>query len=357
MKKIISILFLTLSVSFFIPLVFAQGDGFSQLSAPTEEVKLEGVVLEERDKIEVTSENRRGEILTIEQSFNSPNSPNPKTGDKMKVSIFKNPDGTEQIIITDFIRTNSIYFLFAIFIALVLLVGKKSGLGALVGMAVSFAVLFWFIIPRVTGGQNPVWITLVGVLFILPITFYLSHGFNRKTTVALVATFLSVCFTSLIALFFISVGKISGYANEQASFIQVARGGSFDIQGLLFAGIVISVLGILDDVTVSQSSIVNQLRLELPKAKVIDIYKKAMQVGKDHIGSVVNTLVLVYTGASLPLLILFTDNNIGFNEALNYEIIAEEIIKTLVASIGLILSIPLTTLMAAYYLKKEDGDH
>lgn len=337
----------------FINPVLAQENYFT----PTEEEKLEGVVLEDGKKVEIISENRKGETVDTEQSFNSPNSPSFKTGDKVKVSIFTNPDDSKQAFITDSIRTPAIYWLFALFIIAVLVIGRKQGLGSIVGMVVSFAVLFLFIIPRITIGQSPIWITLIGVLFILPVTFYLSHGFNKKTTIALVSTFLSVCFTSLIALFFINAGKISGYANEQAAFLQVARQGTFDIKGLLFAGIIISVLGILDDVTVSQSSIVNTLRKELPKAKVLDIYKKAMNVGRDHIGSVVNTLVLVYTGASLPLLVMFTDSSTSFNDAINYEIIAEEIIKTLVSSIGLVLSIPLTTFLAAYFLKKEDGNH
>jgi len=354
MKKIFIVIILALAFNLS-PEVFAQ-ENPDQYFIPTEETKFEGIVLDDGKKVEITSENKNGEILNTEQSFNAPNSPTFKTGDKVKLSIYENPDGTEQVFITDFTRTNSIYWLFAIFIILVLMIGKKSGLGSIIGMIVSFAVLFVFILPQITAGNNPVWVTLVGVLFILPVTFYLSHGINRKTTIALVSTFLSVCFTSTLALIFINYSKLSGYANEQAGFIQLSRNGNFDIQGLLFAGIIISVLGILDDVTVSQSSIVNQLKIELPKAKVWDIYKKAMNIGRDHIGSVVNTLVLVYTGASLPLLIMFTDNSIGFNEAINFEIIAEEIVKTLVASIGLVLSIPLTTILAAYFLTKEEND-
>lgn len=320
---------------------------------PTKEVKMEAVVLEDGKKVEITSGEKEGQTLETQQSFNAPNSPVFKTGDKVKISIYKNPDGTEQVFITDYVRTTPLYLLFAVFIILVLLVGKKQGFGAIAGMAVSFAVLFLFIIPQITNGTNPVWVTLIGVLFILPVTFYLSHGANKKTTVAMVSTFLSVCFTSLLALLFINTAKISGYANEQAGFIQVSRGGNFDIKGLLFAGIVISVLGILDDVTVSQASIINQLKKDSPKTKIWDLYKKAMNIGRDHISSVVNTLVLVYTGASLPLLVLFTDSSIGFADAVNNEIVAEEIIKTLVASIGLILSIPLTTFLAAYYLGND----
>ena len=352
MKKILTIIFCLIFLSTPCP-AFALSDHF----ASVQEEKLEGLVLEDGKKVKITSQNRNGEILNTEQPLTGPNAPSFKPGDKVKVSIFENPDGSKQTFITDFIRITPLYWLFGFFLLLVLIVGRRSGFGSVIGMGISFLVLFWFIIPGITAGQNSVWITLIGVLFILPATFYLSHGFNKKTTVALVSTFLSVCFTSLLALFFINAGKISGYANEQAGFIQVARGGTFDIQGLLFAGILISVLGILDDVTVSQASIVNQLRLELPKAKIMDIYKKAMNVGRDHIGSVVNTLVLVYTGASLPLLVLFTDNSIGFNEALNTEIVAEEVIKTLVASIGLVLSIPLTTLMASFFLKDENGNN
>jgi uncharacterized membrane protein len=350
------IVFFAAFAVFFSAQTFAQ-EGFSGYANAPEEIKLEGIVLDNGRSVKITSPSNSGEIVNTEEALNSPGNPRYKTGDNVKVSIYKNPDGSQQNFITDFIRTPAVYLIFGIFVLLVLLVARKAGLGALVGMAVTFAVVFYFILPRVTAGQNPVWVTLIGVFFMLPATFYLSHGLNRKTTIALVSTFISVCFTSLLALFFINFGKISGYANEQAGFLQVARGGHFDIQGLLFAGIVISILGVLDDVTISQASVVNQLRIAAPKIKVMDLYYKAMKVGRDHIGSVVNTLVLVYTGAALPLLVIFTDRNIGFEEALNYEIIAEEIIKTLVASIGLVLSIPLTTLLAALFLKKEDGNN
>lgn len=322
-------------------------------SIPTTEEKLEGIVLDDGKKVEITSEDKKGKILETEQSFTSPNTPTFNNGEKVIVSTFTNPDGTKQTFITDFIRTPAIHWLLLIFIALVIIVGKKSGLGSIIGMGFSFAVLFFFIVPQITSGQNPIWITLIGVLLLLPLNFYLSHGLNRKTTIALVSTFLSVCLTSILSVIFINSAKISGYANEQAGFIQLSRNGNFDIQGLLFAGIVISVIGILDDVTVSQSSIVNQLKKELPKAGTMELYKKAMNIGRDHIGSVVNTLVLVYAGASLPLLVLFTDSSMSFNEALNYEIVAEEVVKTLVSSIGLVISIPLTTLLAAYFLKNE----
>lgn len=356
MLKKFSVL-LILGSLLFTPTVFAR-QNLDQMTdpylLPTEEVKMEGIVLEDGRKVEIISGEKSGQTLETEQSFNTPNTPSFTTGDKVKVSIYKNPDGTQQIFISDYVRTTPLYLLFAVFIILVLLVGKKQGLGAIAGMAVSFGTLFLFIIPQITNGTNPVWVTLIGVLFILPVTFYLSHGANKKTTIAMVSTFLSVCFTSLLALLLINTAKISGYANEQAGFIQFARGGNFDIQGLLFAGIVISVLGILDDVTVSQASIVNELKKDSPKAKAWEIYKRAMNVGRDHISSVVNTLVLVYTGASLPLLVLFTDNSIGFADAINNEIVAEEIVKTLVASIGLILSIPLTTYLAAFFLKSEE---
>ena len=135
-------------------------------------------------------------------------------------------------------------------------------------------------------------------------------------------------------------------------FLQVAKQGTLNIQGLLLAGIIIGLLGILDDVTVSQSSVVFELKKTNPSLKIAELYSKAMNVGKDHIASVVNTLVLVYAGAALPLLLLFINNPMPYEQVVNFEIISEEIVRTLVASIGLILSIPLTTLLASWIVGK-----
>lgn len=261
----------------------------------------------------------------------------------------------ETYLIADQVRTDALLILFAIFIILVLLISKWRGIGSLLGMAVSFVVIIYFILPRIAGGENPILIAILGSLIIIPATFYPSHGINRKTTIAVLSTILALVTTGLLANFFISLAKLSGLASEEAGFLQAMYPDLINMQGLLLAGIIIGVLGVLDDVTVSQASIVEQLKGANKELRTTEIFQRAMQVGHDHISSMVNTLVLVYAGASLPLLLLFNDAAKPFTELINHEIIADEIVRTLVGSIGLILAVPISTFLAALFVEGKDG--
>ena len=260
----------------------------------------------------------------------------------------------ETFLIADQIRTDALLMLFIIFIALVLIISKWRGIGSLLGMAVSFVVIIYFILPKIAGGENPILIAILGSLIIIPATFYPSHGINRKTTIAVLSTILALVTTGLLANFFISLAKLSGLASEEAGFLQAMYPDLINMQGLLLAGIIIGVLGVLDDVTVSQASIVEQLKGANQELRATEIFQRAMQVGHDHISSMVNTLVLVYAGASLPLLLLFNDAAKPFTELINHEIIADEIVRTLVGSIGLILAVPISTFLAALFVEGKD---
>lgn len=305
-------------------------------------------------KLELLILNGKDQKIIVENG-NIPVSNNPKfkLGDIVVVSAMKDQTNNDLYIITDFVRRDALIWLFVIFITLTILVGKKRGLTSIIGMGISFLIIFKFILPQISGGQNPIFIAIVASIFIIPITFYLSHGLNKKTTAAVLGTFIALIITGLLANFFVEIAKLSGFASEEAGFLQVAKQGLINIKGLLLAGIIVSSLGILDDITISQSSIVYQLKKATPNIPIKVLYEKAMEVGKDHIASVVNTLVLVYTGAALPLLLLFIDNPRPFGEIINYEIVAEEVVKTLVASIGLILAVPITTLISALFISIE----
>ncbi|MFH1959616.1 MAG: YibE/F family protein, partial [Patescibacteria group bacterium] len=172
-----------------------------------------------------------------------------------------------------------------------------------------------------------------------------------------VATFISLVITGLLAVYFVDVTHLTGFASEEAGFLQVERQGSIDIRGLLLAGIIISTLGILDDVTIGQASVVKQLKKANPKISFLELFKNGMKVGQDHISSMVNTLVLVYSGSALPLLLLFFDSQKTFVDILEFELIAEEIVRMLVGSIGLVLAAPLATIMAAYIFSKGKNDN
>jgi uncharacterized membrane protein len=285
----------------------------------------------------------------------SVNTPRYKVGDKVIISYSKDLEGGGVFYITDFIRRESLVWLFLIFMVLTVTIARRRGLLSLLGMGISFLVIFFLILPRILAGADPVETAILGSLIIIPITFFLSHGFNKKTVVAIAGTVLALVITAILAGVFVEAAKLTGFASEEAGFLQTAKGSLINIKGLLLAGIIIGVLGVLDDITISQSAIVFQLKEANEKLRLGELYRRAMSVGQDHISSMVNTLVLVYTGAALPLFLLFIDNPHPFFEIINYEVVAEEIVRMLVGSIGLILAVPMTTLIAV--LVSEEIKH
>ena len=276
-----------------------------------------------------------------------------KAGDRVMILFGKDFEGNDSFYIIDYIRRGSLTWLFLIFVVLTVVIAKWRGLLSLVGMGISFLVIFSFILPGISSGQSPVGIAILGSLIIVPVSFFLSHGFNQKTVVAIGGTFIALVITGILSGVFVEAAKLTGFASEEAAFLQVERQGALNIRGLLLAGIIIGVLGVLDDITVSQSAIVFQLKETDKKLKFNELYRRAMNVGRDHISSMVNTLVLVYTGAALPLLLLFVGNPHPFSEIINYEIIADEVVRTLVGSIGLILAVPITTFIASLVVEKK----
>jgi len=253
---------------------------------------------------------------------------------------------TEKHIITDYYRANFLIFLFIVFVVLSVLIGKKYGFYSILAMGFSFLVIFKFILPQIVYGRNPVFITVLASLFIIPVTFYLSHGFNKKTHIAVISTIITLVVTSIITAVSVNAAHLTGYSSDEAMFLQIGNQ-SINMKGILLAGIVIGFLGVLDDVTVSQSSVVEQLKKSNKNLSTLELYSSAIKVGRDHISSMTNTLVLVYAGASLPLLLLFINNPQPFGQVISMELIADEIVRTLVGSIGLILAVPLTTLIAS----------
>jgi len=278
---------------------------------------------------------------------------NYQVSDLVLVGTVNQGNNNQRYFILDFIRRPAIGFLFIIFIVLVLVITKKQGIMSILGMGFSFLVIFYFILPKILSGADPVGASILGSLLIIPVSFSLSHGLNKKTIAAVIGTLIALIITGVLADLFVKLGYLTGYASEEASFLEISHYGLINMRGLLLAGILIGVLGVLDDIAVSQAAIVFQLKKTNKNLTLDTIYKKAMLIGEDHIASMVNTLVLVYTGASLPLLLLFLNNSQSFLTILNYEIVAQEIIRTLVGSIGLILSVPITTFISVMMVKEK----
>lgn len=276
-----------------------------------------------------------------------------RQGDAVVISYNKQPDRQELFFITDYVRRGTLAVLFALFVICTVAVARWRGALSLVGMGISLTVIVVFILPRIASGANPVETAIIGSFFIIPVSFLLSHGWNKKTLVAAGSTMLALFLTGILAHVFVEAAKLTGFASEEAAFLQTNTKGMINIKGLLLAGIIIGALGVLDDITVSQAGIVCELKKANAGFGFWELYKRAMRIGRDHIASMVNTLVLVYTGAALPLLLLFLDTNHGFSEIINYEIVADEIVRTLVGSIGLVLAVPVTTLLATIAVTRK----
>ncbi len=274
-------------------------------------------------------------------------------GDRVLVEASPDGAGGETYFVADRVRRTPLYVLFGLFVAVAVLVGRRRGLLSLVGMALSFGVIFAFVLPQVAAGRHPIGVAIAAALVVIPVTFSLSHGFNRKTAAAVAGTVIALALTGGMASVFVEAARLTGYASEEAMFLQMDHRGALNVQGLLLASIIIGLLGILDDITVSQAAIVHQLHEASPDLPIRAIFARAMDVGRDHIASLVNTLVLVYTSAAMPLLLLFQRDAAAFGTVVNYEIVAEEIVRTLVASIGLILAVPITTAITCALIARE----
>ena len=303
-------------------------------------------------KLEIATGKNKGQSIVVENGgLQLSNIQYYSENDQVIAAKIINPDGSANYFVLDYVRRDALYTLLLLFILVTALIARKKGLASLIGLVYSFAIIFGVILPQILQGNNPIIVALLGGLLIAPINFYISHGINRKTHMALLGTLIALFITGILAYIFIEGAHLTGFASEDASFLQAVSEGHINIKGLLLAGIIISLLGILDDITISQAAIVFKLRETSPHLSSKDIYLKAMDIGKDHIGSLINTLILVYAGASLPFLLLLISNNQSFQTAINYEVIAEEIVRTLTASIGLILAVPITTLLAALHKK------
>ncbi|MEE1939572.1 YibE/F family protein [Streptomyces sp. TRM 70361] len=251
-----------------------------------------------------------------------------------------------QYSVVDVQRGVPMVVLAALFALAVVVVGRLRGVLALVGLAVSFGVLTLFILPAILQGSNPLLVAVVGGSAIMLATLYLCHGVNARTSVAVLGTLVSLLLIGLLGSAFIGWAHLTGNTDDQTGLVHGLYP-DIEIQGLLLAGVLIGSLGVLDDVTVTQTSAVWELRQADPAAGWRRLYGAAMRIGRDHIASVVNTLVLAYAGAALPLLLLFSIAESGVGQVATSELVAQEIVRTLIGSIGLVASVPVTTALAA----------
>ena len=203
-----------------------------------------------------------------------------------------------------------------------------------------------------TKGYSPILVSVGLASVILFVAIYFTHGFNRESSVAFAGTIIAVILTGILAFFSVYIMKLTGFNTEEAMFLNLGNTVRLNFEGLLLGGILIGVLGILDAIAVTQSAAVSEIYDSARHLTEKEVYKKAMRVGKEHVSALVNTLVLAYTGASLPLLLLISSYDYPLRFVLSQELFATEIVRTIVGRIGLVLTVPITTFLAVHFLKE-----
>jgi uncharacterized membrane protein len=295
----------------------------------------------------------RGTTITIELPANSSRVAGVEVERRVLLGHQPAVEGFEYVFL-DPDRRSPLLVLAGVFAVAVVALGGWRGATALAGLLATLLVLFLFVVPAILDGRDPLLISLVGSVAIAFAALYLSHGVDVKTTVALFGTLGGLLCAATFAVVFMGVAEITGFASEEALYL-TALGTNVDLRGLILGGMMIGALGAIDDMTVTQAAAVWELRASDPTMQRRRLLRSGMRIGRDHVASTVNTLVLAYAGASMPLLILFVLSDQPISTVANGEIVATEIVRTLVGSLGLIASVPITTWLAIHVVARRGG--
>ena len=297
-------------------------------------------------EIQILNGPQKGMRVTIENDYLELDE-----GDKFYFNHNVYLDGTESYGITNIDRRDSLFLLALIFVATIVFFGRWQGVRALVALAVSFLVIIYVLLPGILHGWNPLFASFLVAGGILFAAIFFTHGFNRESVVAFMGTMISVLLAGIFAVFAVHITDLSGFATDETVYLNFSTGGSLNFTALLLGAFIVGFLGVLDDIAVTQAAVVAELYQSNPDMSKREVYNRAMRVGREHVGALVNTLVLAYTGASLPLLLYFSAGPTSFMTSINLEIFATEIVRIIVGSIGLVLTVPIVTLLAVKYLK------
>jgi len=295
-------------------------------------------------KVKLKAGDRKDQVVTIENEVVVL-----EAGDDIYVSRIVTIGGEEYITYLDFERRPVLFIVLGLFIALLLFFSRWQGVRALLSLAGSVAAIFFLLVPALLAGYNPAATTIAIAAIIMAFVLFGTHGFCPRSYIAFAGTVTAVAVTSAIAIISVDIMRLTGFSSDASVYLNFATNGQLDLGGLLIGSIIIGLLGVLDDVSVTQASVVQELKSANPSLNMFGLYSRAINVGRDHIGSLVNTLALAYTGVALPLILLYSKTESSWLLSLNQEVIAVELLRIIVGSIGLILAVPATTAVAAWY--------
>ena len=303
--------------------------------------------------VRILSGPTKGDRLVLDV-VSTPVTPFPDAG-RIVLSYDPGAEEGQEYSFADVERTRPLALLGVLFAVAVIALGRFTGARALLGLGLSLLVVTGFVLPALIAGENALLVALAGSAVVMFAVLYLAHGVKVQTSIAVLGTLTSLTLTVLLAQLFVGLTALTGLGSDETSLLS-ATVGELDLRGLLLAGIVIGSLGVLDDVTVTQAAAVWELHLARPQASARELYRSGIRIGRDHIAATVNTLVLAYVGASLPLLVVYELAGSGLRDILTSEVVAQEVVRTLVGSLGLVAAVPVTTLLAALTVRVDRPD-
>lgn len=277
-----------------------------------------------------------------------------ESDERIFINYMQTINGDEYFILMSVDRRPELIALAFLFVGLLIWFAGMQGVRALFSLGVSIAAILLLLVPALLNGWNPAIASLGIASLILAAVLFGTHGIKPRSVIAFIGTYCAVLITCVIAYIFTDAMRLSGLNTDEAIFLNFATRGSLDFAGLLLGSIIIGILGILDDVSITQASVVQEIKSANASLRTRELYKRAIRVGRDHVGSLVNTLALAYVGVSLPLILLFSRADSSISLTLNQEIVAAEIARILIGSVGLILAVPFTTIIAAWYYGNKD---
>ncbi len=301
-------------------------------------------------KVEILDGSEKGRLVTIDNDYL-----NLKKGQVFYLThTVSNLDDTDYYTVNDPYRLPQVLAIVGLFVLVVIIFGGKQGVRGLISLTGSFALIFFVLLPGIMHGYSPLLVTVGVSSLIIIVGSYVTHGFNRTTTAAVIGMISTVSVTGLLAYWSVHFTQLTGFGSEEAVYLNLNARGSIDILGLLLGGIIIGLLGVLYDAAIGQSVAVDELTKIAPHVSRQKIFKRALRIGHEHIGALVNTLAIAYVGASLPLLLLFyKTSGASFAQLANTEIFSTEIVRIMIGSIGLVLAVPVTTFVSVLMLVKK----
>ncbi len=299
--------------------------------------------------VEILEGENSGKIVTVNNDYLSL-----KKGETFYLMVTTRGDGSGTFYaVSDPYRLPTLLFFTILFVVLVIIFGGIQGIRGLLSFAISIFAILYLLLPGILNGFSPILISL-GVAGIIVIAgSYITHGFNKTTTSAVLGMIATLIITGIIGYIGVHSARLSGFATEESTYLNIDTRGSIDFLGLLFGGIIIGLLGVLYDISIGQAISVEELHSVGKHLSRKMIYKRATRIGKEHIGALINTLAIAYVGVTLPLLLIYVKSSTSpIGIVLNKEIFATEIMRALIGSIGLVLAVPITTFISVYLLVK-----